>query len=302
MRRLHRQEGLALLSALFSVALLTLIVVEMTEATFVHSHLTRNAGNAIAARLLARSGQIGAEEALRSAEGGDTALRNFVNTIIDTAPIALPTAQGHVMQIAVRDEAGRLNLNEVVRYEEVFRQLFAEAGVDPGLVDALRARVDTGQQAGLRDLSGDCALAQPCDPPRGELRSLEDLRTIRGFDDGVLARLRPYVTAHRSRRHRGEVNARTALPAVLSALGCEDTESLGPTPRSSEDVAAWLEGDPCPGAKPTPKDFFSRLYTVVTIASVGDATQAVESTIEVGRGPLSWRQRPVWGVGPGGVP
>ena len=39
-----------------------MIVVEMTESTFVHSHLTRNAGNAMAARLLAhpprRSGVI----------------------------------------------------------------------------------------------------------------------------------------------------------------------------------------------------------------------------------------------------
>ena len=51
------ERGVALLSALFAVALLTIIVIEMTDATLVHTHLTRNAGNAMAAQLLARSAE-----------------------------------------------------------------------------------------------------------------------------------------------------------------------------------------------------------------------------------------------------
>jgi len=298
---LRSESGLALLSALLSVALLTLIVVEMTDATFVHRHLTRNAGNVLAARLLARSGQIGAEEALRAARTNEQ-IDDFVSSFIDAAPLTLPTAGGHVMQIAIRDETGRLNLNDALRYDEAFRRLFADLGIDPGLLDAVEARTDTSEAGRLRDPSSDCSLAIPCDPPRGELRSLDDVRTIRGFTDTVIARLRPFVTAHRSTKGRGVVNLRTARPEVLRAIGCGDTESLPPPPRSSEDITTWLEGAPCAAAKPAPRDLRSDVYSIVTVATVGEATQTVESTVEVGKGPLTWKQQSVWGVGPGGVP
>src|SRR5262249_31436823 len=49
------ERGVALLSALLTVALLTVIVIEMTDAPMVNTHLSRNAGTAMAAQLLARS-------------------------------------------------------------------------------------------------------------------------------------------------------------------------------------------------------------------------------------------------------
>jgi general secretion pathway protein K len=301
-KKRHGESGVALLSALLSVALLTMIVVEMTESTFVHSHLTRNAGNAMAARLLARSGQLGASEALRAASEGDAALQAFVDAIVEGPPISLPTAQGHVLQIGVRDESARLNINEASRQAEAFERLFAELGLDPRLLDAVRTRIDPDGEGRLGDPRSDCTLPLPCDPPGGELRSMEDLRTIRGFDEPTLARLAPFVTAHRSRRHRGEINLRTARLEVLRAVGCEETESLGPPPRSAEDISAWLENGPCSGASPSPRDLKSRVYRVSTLASVGDATQGVDSILEVGRGPITWQQQSVWGAGPGGVP
>lgn len=300
--RRHGESGVALLSALLSVALLTMIVVEMTESTFVHSHLTRNAGNAMAARLLARSGQLGASEALRAASEGDAALQAFVDAIVEGPPISLPTAQGHTLQIGVRDESARLNINEVSRQPEAFERLFSELDIDPRLLDAVRARIDPDGEGRMGDARSDCTLPMPCDPPGGELRSMDDLRTIRGFDERTLARLAPFVTAHRSQRHRREVNLRTARLEVLRAVGCEETESLGPPPRSSEDVDAWLEESPCSGASPSPRDLKSRLYRVSTLASVGDATQGVDSILEVGRGPITWQQQSVWGAGPVGVP
>ncbi len=296
---LRNENGLALLSALLSVALLTLIVVEMTDATFVHSHLTRNAGNVMAAQLLARSAQIGAEEALRNTE-----LREFVDNFIDAEPLTLPTTQGHMMRIAIRDETARLNLNDVLDTPEPLQTLFGDLDVEPRLLESIRARLETDEGSALRNLSSDCSLAVACEPRRGELRSFDDIRTIEGFTDEVISRIRPFVTAYPGKG--GKINLRTAKPEVLRAIGCEETESLPPLPRSTDDINAWAATDPCAAA--TVKTEISanpKFYTILTIATVGDATQSVEALVEIrnsGGGPIAWKQRPVWGVGPGGVP
>ncbi|MDG2303767.1 MAG: type II secretion system protein GspK [Candidatus Binatia bacterium] len=301
-KTLRDQQGLALLSALLSVALLTLIVVEMTDATFVHSHLTRNAGNAMAAQLLARSGQVGAHEALGVS---DDQVRGFVNTFIDASPLSLPTAQGHMMQIAIRDEVGRLNLNDALDNPEPFENLFADLDLDPSLLQSVQARLEVSEDGNLRSLSGDCSLPIPCEPRRGELQSIDDLRTIRGFTDAVLGQLRPFITAFPAKKGDQGINVRTAPPEVLRAIGCENTDALSAPPRTSDDVRAWLEEENCPsGTKPKPKNLDrSKVYSIISTAIVGDATQSVEAIVEVkSKAPLSWKQRPVWGVGPGGVP
>lgn len=301
-RILRDESGLALLSALLTVALLTLIVVEMTDATFVHSHLTRNSGNTLAAQLLARSGQVGAREALRQAKG-DPDIATFVDNFIDGPPLSLPTAQGHLIQIAIRDESGRLNLNDALDKPEPFENLFADLDVDPSILQAVQARLEADSENNLRNLSGDCSLPMPCEPRPGELQGFDELRTIRGVDEAVLARLRPYFTAYPRARGDKAINIRTASPEVLAAIGCEDIDSLPKRPRTEIDAKAWADAKPCDGAQlKTDVLKQSKLYTIITIATVGDATQAVEAMVEPSKGPLTWKQRPVWGVGPGGVP
>ena len=150
-------------------------------------------------------------------------IQRFVDALVDAPPLTLPTARGHTMQIRVRDEMGRLNLNEAQEYDEAFQNLFAELDLDPGLLEALQARID-GANAGLRNVGEDCNLAVACDPPLGPLRSFDDLQTIRGFDPQTMARIRPFVTVHQSRKNRGAINLRTARAEVLRAIGCEDTE------------------------------------------------------------------------------
>lgn len=302
MSPLRNENGLALLSALLTVALLTLIVVEMTDVTFVHSHLTRNAGNSLAAQLLARSGQVGAEEALRQAKT-DVDIRTFVDNFVDGAPLSLPTAQGHLMQIAIRDESGRLNLNDALDQPEPFENLFADLKIETSVLEAIQARLEADAEANLRNLSGDCSLPIPCEPRAGELQSFDELRTIRGVNDSTLARMRPYFTAFPRSRGDKKINLRTARPEILTAIGCEEVDALPKLPRAKEDIEAWNEAKPCENAKlGTAVLDVSKIYSIITIATVGDATQSVEATVQPGKGRLSWKQRPVWGVGPGGVP
>jgi hypothetical protein len=89
---------------------------------------------------------------------------------------------------------------------------------------------------------------------------------------------------------------------VLRAIGCEETDGLPPLPRATEDIQAWQEGDPCAAARPAPTLTDSSVYSIVTTATVGDATQSVEATVELGKGPITWKQRPVWGAAPSAVP
>jgi general secretion pathway protein K len=230
--RLASQSGVALLSALLSVALLTLIVLETTESAVLHSHLARNSGNSAAARLLARAAEEGGSaylgELLRNREP-TTRL-----TLLPLSFVVLPLGDGDI-SIRVEDEEGKLNLNQVgdEKHRRTLEALFEELDVEVGLLDLVHAWISADKDEGMRSIaSGACVLAMPCQPRGGPLRSLDELRLIRGFNEETIERMRPYLTAYRrpdgKPGHKG-VNADTAQALVLKVIGC-DIEADYPLP------------------------------------------------------------------------
>src|SRR5262249_5876191 len=129
----RNETGLALLSALLAVALLTVIVVEFADTSLLHAHLTRNAGNAIAAQMLARSAVTAVEDIYSSSDLKD-------DPIPPHSPITLPV-EGGVIRVEKIDEEGKLDLNQIndKKQRDALEKLFNELGLDGSLLDKVAA-------------------------------------------------------------------------------------------------------------------------------------------------------------------
>lgn len=305
------ERGVALLSALFSVALLTIIVIEMTDATLVHTHLTRNAGNAMAAQLLARSAEI-AGEALISND--DT---NPQRVTCRQNPWALPLfgipAGEGVVGLQVSDEGGKLDLNSVrdERYGTVVKSLFSSLDLDPSLVDRIVFWITPENDPAMATSGGSdyCALAMSCTPRHKPLHSLEELLLLRGFDEQVLQRLRPYATVvppgpDGKPGTAKSVNPLTAEPLVLAAIGCDrgsPPPDCPPSFANEEKKNEWQKEfddwkkESCPAVQVT-LNTQSSLYSILASGTVGDVTQTLRATVRrSGDKPtrLWWQERPL---------
>ena len=309
-RRTGRERGVALLSALFAVALLTVVVIEMTDATLVHTSLNRNAGNAMAAQLLARSAAT-AGEALLTDDSTNPKITCPQN--IWAMPLFGVPAGAGVVGLQISDESGKLDLNSVhdADYRAAVERLFSSLDVDPSLVDRVRAWITPAGDPAMATGGGSdyCALAMPCAPRQQPLNSIEELLLIRGFDDRTVTRLRPYVTAVTGGgRQPQKVNAATAKPLVLEAIGCESGDALPPCPVSfggddekaedwrKEDFENWKSSSCTSGAAQKLLTLESNVFSILASGTVGDVTQTLRTTVrrngdKVTR--LWWQERPL---------
>jgi general secretion pathway protein K len=311
------ERGVALLSALFAVALLTIIVIEMTDATLVQTHLTHNAGNAMAAQLLARSAAL-AGEALISNDDANPQARTCPTDFWHSGLPPIPVGDGFA-SVRIVDEAGKLDLNSVrdERYRDAMKTLFSSIELDPSLVDHVASWISPADDPSMATgaASDYCALAMSCTPRQQPLQSLEELLVIRGFDDRVVAQLRPYVTVVQRTDKPGKapkpasLNALTADPLVLAAIGCErgtpPPECPGPT-ASAESKTEWDQAFTtwqqanCKSATIMPTKQ-SKTFSIIAQGVVGDVAQTVRTTVQrdgdkVTR--LSWQEVPVYAPKP----
>lgn len=125
----------------------------------------------------------------------------------------------------IEDQQGLFNLNNVVSEGKLsvvqlarFRRLLAILGLPDELADALVDWIDEDGQPQPRQGAED-AYYLALDPPyltaNRPLTDLSELALVRGFDAGVRARLRPYVTAL---PRFTAVNVNTAPPEALAAV------------------------------------------------------------------------------------
>jgi len=307
------ERGVALLSALFAVALLTVIVVEMTDATLVHTHLNRNAGNAMAAQLLARSAAI-AGEAMVGDKNANPSSITCPQNLWALPVLGIPAGSG-VVGLQVSDEGGKLDLNGArdTRYRVALESLFSSLDLDPSLVGHIADWITPANDPAMATGGGSdyCALAMPCEPRQQPLKSLDELLLIRGFDEERVARLRPFATV--VPRPEGKaagspqpVNALTARPQVLQALGCEGSTAPPECPmrfddeeddKSKEWTAEFEEWrkDNCAAAGnliSTKSSYFS----VLASGSVGDVSQTLRIVVQRDANEakrLWWQERPL---------
>ncbi|PLX85803.1 MAG: hypothetical protein C0618_10210 [Desulfuromonas sp.] len=220
MRHLGQESGMALLLVLVVIALLTSLLSEFAFSTLVDLRLTETFRDRTAAYYLARGG----------VEAGRIILREDRNNydhpeeLWGQGVVNYPAGMGTV-SIEIEDLTGRFNLNGVAdargnplpgyhRFvalcEEVLDISTAEA-------DELASALVEWTNAADGYRSPDDGYYQQQRPPyerkAGTLDSVEELYMIRGFDEEMVDRLRPFVRVFGAHR----MNINTAPPELLYA-------------------------------------------------------------------------------------
>jgi general secretion pathway protein K len=136
----------------------------------------------------------------------------------------LPVENGELVG-QIEDQQRAFNLNNLVTQGKInvaqlahLRSLLATLGLPDELADALADWIDEDSQPQPRDGAEDAyylALDPPYISANRPLIDVAELALVRGFDDNVRARLRPYVTALPGFT---AINVNTAPAEVLAAV------------------------------------------------------------------------------------
>lgn len=289
------EHGVALLAATAALATLTVLATGLAYTTVVDQHLARNALAALQADALARSGVAAAAVVVREAgmaEAADT-LRSAWARNSGRQPLGA----GWV-RVQVTDEARRLDLN-APELAGALPRLLRILDLDPGLADTIADWTDADDlpRAAGAERGWYLRLLPPYIPANGPLRSLGDLRLVRGVDEATLARLRPYVTTAGERA----VNPNTAPREVLLALADEAVVERLLAARAERpidpgrDLPALLPDLGSAARATLARRLTARgnHYAVRALGGVGDVRRAVEATLwaPVGVDPevVGWR-------------
>lgn len=193
-----RQQGVAVVLAMGVVALAALAATAMMIAQSTWSRqIELTAGHAQAQFIL----QAGLDwaRAVLSDDHRSTSVDHLGEPWALRLP-PIPVENGSLVG-QIEDQQARFNLNNLQKNGKVnpvqlasFRRLLTILAMPPALADALADRIDADSRP---------------------LIDVAELAAVNGFDDGVRARLRPFVSAL---PRFTAVNANTASPEVLAAV------------------------------------------------------------------------------------
>ncbi len=284
------ERGVALLLALLTMVLMTVVVIEFTVSSQVDY---RRAATWLAGRraaLLADGGVTLAGEVLHyDFSLGDT------DSLQDVWARDIPPVDTGAGMLAVRieDEQGKLNLNGLAtgalspagrRFQSLLRRL----DLDPALAAPLADWVDRNKDPGQGPLAAEAEWYSSQDPPylprNGPLRSYAELALVRGFTAEVLVKLRRFVTVLPD--FDSKVNANTAPPEVLASMDPRlDDEGIVKRlvdARTAKPFAKVSSMTVVSGMETFPAEEIDRLFTFRSswfrVRSTGDVAGAMRST------------------------
>ncbi|MBI4828980.1 MAG: type II secretion system minor pseudopilin GspK [Nitrospinae bacterium] len=304
-RPLARREGVALLLTVLIVSLLTITVFDQFHQSWIQSSLAAAYRDETKALFAARSGQEAARLILT--EDATAAIpSDALNEEWAQTGIPLPI-DGTFAFIAIADEAGKVNLNEMVtgrgyandRQVELFSRLLDRLDLDPSLAGALLDWLDENAEpspGGAED-GYYRSLTPPHASKNARLDSLDELALVRGFTPEVIAALRPHVTVWGG----DKININTATPMALRALSDRITEAMVEailTARAERPFASREQIRAIPGMEDiygeiallmdTRSDTFS-VTTTATFDETGSSIFAVYRRSQSGAAPLFYK-------------
>lgn len=215
------ERGVALLLAMLTMVLLTIVVMEFTFSTQVEYRRAQGWLAARRAALIAEAGvDLAGEMLAQDFRGGNT---DALTELWASELPAIDTGNGRLL-VRIEDEQGRFNLNRLDagsasidgrRLQLIAAGLQLDGGLVPALADWLDRNQEAAAAAGAED-GYYTTLRPPYTARNGPLRSFAELALVRGFTPAVLARLRPLTTVLPD--NAAKVNVNTAAPALLQAL------------------------------------------------------------------------------------
>ena len=216
-----RQQGVAVVLAMSVVALATMAATAIVVTQSAWSRLSELGADRVQAQLVLRAGVDWARAVL-----SDDRRASAVDHLGEPWALRLPPLPVDNGRLAgyIEDQQGAFNLNNLVSDGKVvltqlayFRRLLAILELPTDLADALAdwLDADSEQPRGGAEDRYYLGLERPYLAANRPLVDVAELALVRGFDPGVYARLRPFVTA--LPRHT-PVNVNTATPEVLAAI------------------------------------------------------------------------------------
>jgi general secretion pathway protein K len=213
----HLQRGVALITALLTVALAALIATHLLDRTQLTLDAIGSSHDYVQAQAMAQSGTDYARAVL-----AEDARSNTIDHEGEAWATPLPPLRVELGDIGgrIEDLQGRWNLNNLAPRNgaagqpgqpdpatlAVYRRLLLQLGLAPTLADTLATWLGAGTQA-----AGDA-------PPQHTLTDITNLRQVPGYDAVSIERLRPHVVALAGSQ---PVNVNTAPAQVLAALFAE---------------------------------------------------------------------------------
>lgn len=301
------ERGVALVTTLLAVTLLTIAVVEFAYSSQVDYHLACNALRSLQASSLARSGVNLAIGVLKQ-DGGSVSNIDSLGDLWARPLPPLPMGEGMVL-VRVTDEQGKLNLNALrtpsggidQSWKAVAEKLFVSRGLDSTVLEPILDWLDADDAPEPRGAERDyyAHLTPPTTPRNGHFLTEGELGWVKGMTARVRGRLSEVVTILPT---SSRINVNTAPPEVLSALFSTPDSLVDPqlldqflTTRGETPVRGINElrdrlGPNLPNSQMATvrSDFF----TIVALATVEPVSRAL--TVRVKRQartvtPFSWR-------------
>jgi general secretion pathway protein K len=291
-----RQRGVALITALLVVSLVTVIAVAMATRQHIDVRLTGNLLHGEQAYAYALAAESWARVILRR-----DASKSDHDSLDEDWATALPpiSVEGGQVSGKIEDLQGRFNINNLIMPDgkvseadvAYFRRLLEILKLEPTLTDALLDWIDADINVrfpnGAEDenyLSGSI----PYRTANRPLVSISELRLVAGFDQNAVRLLEPYVTALPSRTL---INVNTASAIVLLALHKDFTQSdvdaiiTGRGETGYATVQAFMGLDALAGRELDESvDVSSQYFLVHTDVIVGQGQAHLESLVARDKG------------------
>ncbi len=217
-----RQQGVAIVLALTVVALAALAVTAMMVSQSIWSRRVELTAAHAQARQLVQAGLDWGRAVL-----SDDRRTSAVDYLGEPWAVRLPPipVDNGSLTGRIEDEQGKFNLNNLLTDGKIdlaqldhFRRLLAILGLPPTLAGSLADWIDADSEPQPQGGAEDAyylSLPSPHLAANRPLIDVAELALVRGFDDGVRARLRPFVTAL---PRFTPVNVNTAPPEVIAAM------------------------------------------------------------------------------------
>jgi general secretion pathway protein K len=240
---MSRQRGLALVSVLWGVAILSLIAAAMLSASVTSAHLDRNGWNA------ARAGSV-ADQAVSRAILSLLDDRVRLRPRVDAKPQTL-TFDSVPVRLWIQDESGKINLNTAPK--DVLASLFASAGLERGDAAALADRIVARQT--------------PAGAPNAHIafRAPDELLAVPRMTPALLARIEPLITVYGK---APTINRQVAPRAVLRLMPDLDDQAIDRLLKARDEPPPVPVDDTAPGS---PLGIADAVFAVTAQARVGDA-------------------------------
>ncbi|TAL86836.1 MAG: general secretion pathway protein GspK [Rhodanobacter sp.] len=217
-----RQQGVAIVLALTVVALAALAVTAMMVSQSIWSRRVALTAEHAQARQLVQAGLDWSRAVL-----SDDRRTSTVDYLGEPWALRLPPipVENGSLTGRIEDQQGKFNLNNLLIDGKLdlaqldhFRHLLAILGLPPTLAGSLADWIDADSEPQPQGGAEDAyylSLPSPYLAANRPLIDVAELALVRGFDDGVRARLRPFVT---TLPRFTPVNVNTAPPEVIAAM------------------------------------------------------------------------------------